>query len=291
MPGYFQYFPLVRYANTYARNITSRVAITEETLKERYNFYPYELKTETRPDLLAHYYYDSSFYDWTLFATNTIIDPYYQWYLNDENLTKLTENKYGSLVSATSKIHHWEVNWLGDDSTLTQNQYNALTVNPLTGVNQKKYWVPISNDSNIGYKRKRLEYTVKTNKIIEFNPTFTSGNSFNTDEKVFQTSGSVISAYGFVQHSNSSVILLNNINGTFSNSSPLVGEDSGSSATFTYSNTIATSIPESEISYWSSVSNYDYEIIENEKRRSINVVNNIHIDDVQNTFESIISNE
>lgn len=291
MPGYFQHFPLVRYANTYARNITSRVALTEELIKERYNFYPYELKSELRPDLLSHYYYSSSYYDWSLFATNSIIDPYYQWYVNDENLIKLIESKYGSLSNATNKIHHWEVNWLGDDTVITVSQYNALTVNLSTKVNQKKYWSPIVGDNNsvIGYRRKRLELNVTTNKIIELDPTFSSGNSFTTDEKIYQTSGSVISASGFVEFSNSSIVLLKNVNGTFSNSSPVTGEESNSVASFTTLNVIANSIPDAEISYWSSVSNYDYEISSNERKRSINVVNSNDIDSVQNTFERLMN--
>lgn len=293
MPGYFQFFPLVRYGNNYARNITSRVAVTEDTIKQRFNYYPYELKSEMRPDLLSHFYYDSSYYDWTIFASNSILDPYYQWYLNDENLTKLIESKYGSLASATTKIHHWEVNWLGDDTVLTVGQYNALTTNPSTNVDQKKYWSPIVGDNNsvIGYKRKKLDLIIKTNKIIELNPTFSSGNSFTQEEKLYQTSGSAISASGFVEYSNSSVVLLKNVSGTFSNTLPITGEESNSVATFSTLKNIALSIPESEASYWSSVTNFDYEISLNEQRRTINVINKNFVSDVQEIFERTISNE
>lgn len=293
MPGYFQNFPLIRYSNTYSRNLLTRVVFQEDVLKQRYNYYPYEMKTNMRPDLLAHFYYDNSYYDWTIFASNSIIDPYYQWYLSDENLTKLIESKYGSIAKAISKIHHWEVNWVGDDRTLTINEFNSLTTNPTTKVDQKKYWAPIIGDqqSVIGYKRKQLELIVTTNKIVEFNTTFSSGNNFTVDEKVYQTSGSIVSASGLVQFSNSSILLLNNITGTFSNTYSLVGEDSSSVASYTTSNVISYSIPESEAQYWSPVTLYDHEISLNEKRRTVNVINKNFIGEIQSSFENIVNNE
>lgn len=293
MPGYFENFPIIRYANTFSRKITSRSVFTEESLKERYNFYPYELKGDIRPDLLSYFYYNSSFYDWSVMISNSVIDPYYDWYLSNQQLVSVIEKKYGSLADATTKIKHWEVNWYGDDSTITMSQYNSLVTDLSAKVDQKKYWMPVVGDNNkiTGYKRKPLDLTIKTNKVIELNTTFTSGNTFTQQEKIYQTSGSTISASAFVESSNSTVTLIKNISGTFSNTLSVTGEESNSTATFTNANLIFQTIPSLEEGYWRSVSFYDYEVSENEKRRTINVIDKRYIEEVQNSLQSVMTNE
>lgn len=293
MSGYFQNFPIVRYGNTYARNITARIAFNEEVVKQSYVYYPYEMQSEMRPDTVAHYYYNDSFSDWVFIVGNTIIDPYYQWYQSNENLNNSIDKKYGSVLSAATGIHHWKVNWLGDDRIITTSEYGALTVNFTTGENLKKYWVPLYNDQGMvtGYKRKALDVEVETNKVVSLDITFSSGNTFTTGERVYQSVGSTVTAYAFVKFSNTTTLTVKNVVGTLSNTYNVIGESSNSVASFTTANTIARSFPESESSYWSYVSNYDYEIEENEKRRTINVVDKRYITDVNNALREKLADE
>lgn len=291
MAAYFENFPLIRYSNTYARNIATRAAFSDDVIKNRYVYYPYELKTELRPDLLSSYYYENPFQDWIILVSNKIIDPYYQWYLSNEDLNNLIESKYGSLSSSSSKIHHWEVNWLGDDTIITSGQYQALTINTLQGINEKKYWQGIFDvNGNISsFKRKELELQVEINKLVNFDITLASNTQFANEEKVFQLSGSVVSAFGYTSFSNTSLLTLKNVSGTFSNTSPLIGEESSASASFTQSTLLSSSFPEQEAQYWNPVSFYDYEIGENEKKRTVYLIDKSFSKDVQRTFEAVIN--
>lgn len=287
--AYFENLPLIRYSNTYSRNIVSRAALTEEVLKNTYVYYPYELKSDIRPELFANYYYDSSYFDWTVFLANSIIDPYYQWYLNDEQLNNLIESKHGSLINATSKIHHWEVNWFGDDTILSVPQYNSLIVDIEAGINQKKYWTPIFDDVDrvIGYKRKALDLSVDTNFLVDIIFSSTPSGSFVKGEKVYQVEDSVITAYGFVQYVDSTHMILKNINGTINNSFLIVGEESGVEASIDSSVVVSRSFPQQESMYWRSISVYEYEIDQNEMKKSINVIDKKYIADVDNALKQV----
>lgn len=288
MAAYFENFPLVRYGNTYARNIAIRPGITSETLKNVFVYYPYEIKSEMRADLLSHYYYNDPLASWVFYISNNIVDPFFQWYKSNQQVNNLIESKYGSLSKALQKIKYWKVNWQDDDRILTENEYQALTVNVNTGVNQKKYWVPIySGNKVVGYKRRRLVNTVETNKFISLDTTFTSGNSFTIDEKVYQSSGGAVTAYGFVSFSTDETLTIKNISGTFSNTLSVVGEDSNSVATFTTTTTISRSFPEQESQYWYSVSMYDYEIEQNESMKSINVIDNKYLGNIEDNMRKV----
>jgi len=288
MAGYFENFPLIRYGNTYARNITTRVGVTEETLRNAYAYYPYELKKELRPDSLAHFYYGDVLNNWIFFISNNIIDPYYQWYNTNEEINALIESKYGSLVKALQRIHHWEVNWIEDDRVISPSVYNSFVVNVSAGVDQKKYWVPIYdlNSFIVGYERKKVNYRVDTNRIISLNTTITSGNTFTIDERVIQSSGGIVSAAGFVDFKSTSndQLVLKNISGTFSNTSLLIGEDSSTQASFTTLTTLSQSFPTQEAEYWSPISLYDYELDQNEQRRTINVIDKNFISEIESSL-------
>ena len=95
---YFDKFPIITYANNQARDITERVVFTDNTLKNPYVFYPYTIETYERPDQFANRYYDDSFYSWLLYLSNSVVDPYYEWYLQEEELSELIQKKYLSLI-------------------------------------------------------------------------------------------------------------------------------------------------------------------------------------------------
>jgi hypothetical protein len=291
MASYFENFPIVRYGNTYARDITSRVGITKEVLKNQYVFYPYEIKNNMRADSLAQFYYDDVLNNWIFYIANDIVDPYYQWYNSTEELNRLIETKYGSLSNALRQIHHWEVNWLGDEREISPSVYNSFIVNVNTGVDQKKYWTPIFDTSGfvVSYKRKKFDLQVSVNQLVSLDTTITAGNSFFNEERVIQTSGSVVVASGFVNYKaeDNDSLVLKNITGNFSNASIIVGEDSNTQASFTTIKVLSRSFPAQESEYWSPVSFYDYEIGENEKRRTINVIDNKFTEQIEQNLISV----
>jgi hypothetical protein len=78
MSRYFDRFPVIDYDGTIAKNILTRVDFTEQSKKDIYSTFQFTLEEGfERPDLLSYNYYGSSQFDWMIYLTNNIVDPYY----------------------------------------------------------------------------------------------------------------------------------------------------------------------------------------------------------------------
>ena len=79
---YFEKFPLVTYANSVVVDITRRTAFIDDVFKSRFNYYPYDISNNERPDNLSDRYYNDPYMSWILYMSNKVVDPYYQWHLD-----------------------------------------------------------------------------------------------------------------------------------------------------------------------------------------------------------------
>ena len=90
---YFDKFPQIQYSNTASIDITRRVTITDIAYFNPYIFYTYDISEHERPDQFSYRYYDDQFKTWLVYLSNKIVDPYYEWYLSDDEfnsfLTKI----------------------------------------------------------------------------------------------------------------------------------------------------------------------------------------------------------
>jgi len=93
---------------TLATNLLSRVNVNNEILKNISSYYPYRIKEGERPDVIAEQYYGSSDLVFMIFLANQIQDPLYDWPLFGDDLVNFIGEKYGSLDSARTGIHHYE---------------------------------------------------------------------------------------------------------------------------------------------------------------------------------------
>ena len=96
--NYFDNFPKVYYSNTICRDLSRRVSIDNNTdIQGSLDvFYPYEIKDYLRADHISEYYYNRSELDWLIYLTNKVVDPYYEWYLNDLQFQSFINEKYES---------------------------------------------------------------------------------------------------------------------------------------------------------------------------------------------------
>lgn len=114
MPHYFAPFPTVAYDPTgenvpvLCTDITKRFKISEAIKGRKLVFYDYQVKEHDRPDVVAEKYYGDATLDWLLFITNGVFDPYFGWPLNYAQLQDFIRQKYGSVSTAMSQIHHYE---------------------------------------------------------------------------------------------------------------------------------------------------------------------------------------
>lgn len=102
--NFFTNFPRLQYNNLIVTNITLRIIVANLIMEKDWNLFPYKIKSDDRPDVLAYKYYEDSHLDWVILLLNNMFDPLYDWPLTNENLNKYIENKYGSINQARSKI-------------------------------------------------------------------------------------------------------------------------------------------------------------------------------------------
>lgn len=271
MAKYFDRFPLVDYNGVSAKNILAKVDFTQRAKRDIYSNFDYVL-TESlyRPDLLSNVNYKSSYYDWLIYLSNGTIDPYHDFFKSQKDFDSFIIGKYGSIENANATIKFYRNNWYIDDSTITSDIYESLSV----GV--KRYYNPKLNNANqiIGYVRKQEDWVQSTNKIIELTVDTTEGYLIDT-VGTQDTTGAKGTICNIDTEKN--ILTLQHVTGEFA------------PGFFYYSyvseiKTVAQNIPSEEEPFWSPVTAYDYEEELNELRKYVNIIKYSYLQDVENLF-------
>ena len=271
METYFSKFPLTSYSNSVAIDITKRVKLLDRVSGNPFAFFPYDISNGERADNFSNRYYDDPFMSWLLYLSNNIVDPYYEWYLQNNELEELIIKKYGSIEQAKLKIKFYRNNWENKEP-LSISGYNALLEQ------LKFYWKPIYTSTAIKeYKRVEEDWTFNTNKIVAYS---VSNTSFTYDEvcDIVFSAGQV--GKGQVVQSSNNTVYLKNISGTnvtnssvsITGSSYIYGQESQVNTVFTSAQVKSNSIPSEELIYYTPITYYDYELEKNEFNRSIRVI-------------------
>ena len=285
MPNpYFSLFNTIQYGNSSSNvavvDITERVVTLQNVEKNPYIFYPLDITNGARADQIANYNFNDPFSSWVLYLTNNITDPYYDWYLTDDQFNKFIELKYGSIQAATQKVAFWRNNWV-DQPALSVGGYDALPGELI------KYWQPSNYDVRnniIEYSRTQADWTVDTNQLISYqvsaNVQFTNNEivtiGANGTAQVSQSNGNTL----IVQHT----FYPNTTIGT-----TITGQESGATATISTVNYQVTNIPASEFVYWAPVYYYDMEREKNEGNKTILVMQKNYVPQYINSVKNLLS--
>ena len=116
MSEYFSNLPLLTYdldrkkpsTQYLAIDIFRRNVIREKVLTNIITYYPYQIQEGERPDTLAELYYGSVDFMWLILYANDIFDVYYDWPFFGKQLENFIKQKYGSILSASTTVHHYE---------------------------------------------------------------------------------------------------------------------------------------------------------------------------------------
>lgn len=274
MPSrYFDKFPKITYSNNEVVDITKRTALLNKASSNPYIFYPYEIDSNERADQLSYRYYDDPFKSWILYLSNKITDPYYEWYMHDNEFIDFLTKKYGSYYDAQTKILYYVNDWENSDE-IDISTYNALT----TGM--KNYWKPDSSNNGriISYSRKQVDWKTNTNKIIEY--TVNNSNNFIMNEICYIHLDQLSSGKGQISSITGNKIYLQHVSGDFytsetitiSGNSHIIGSESNSNTVITNLQAVANNIAEEEIVYWKPITGLDYEMQKNEFNKSVRVI-------------------
>lgn len=109
--GYFSNIPSIEYGSKVARNLITRPRVKEFVLRNPNVIYDYVIKDGERPDTIANDYYGNPNYAWLVMLANDIVDPYYDWPLDQRAFNTFIIDKYGTLAAAQSKILHYKRNY------------------------------------------------------------------------------------------------------------------------------------------------------------------------------------
>lgn len=302
---YFEKFKQITYANAQCIDLTQRVVFSDNFLRNPYVFYPYELNYFERPDQFAYRYYDDQYYAWLLYLTNDVIDPYYDWYIPDNEFKDFIVKKYKSLELAQQKIKFYRNNW-EQNNIISISEFNALPASLI------RYWEPqyTVNGSVLNYMRKKEDIIVNTNNIRSYavnnNVLFINDEIVKIKFNSHEGRGQVLSAipgteiipeldYSYLSENNkkywepnpsdtrfyiqkqiinlqhTSGVTLANSTVLINNQSYLYGQESGTNAIFSAARSSANNfLPEEEV-YYSPVTYYDYENEKNEYNKNIQV--------------------
>lgn len=283
MELYFSKFPTINYKGYTAKNLTRRVALPQSVNRIPTIFYPYEIDQEMRADQLSSYYYNSGYYDWLIYLTNEIIDPYYGWYLSPDDFDKFIIKKYGSQEIAFKKIKFYRLDWsntLGFADEIDPSFYN----NQLPFV-LRKYYTPVFGYGAkiLYYNRRKEDWAVNTNMVIKL--TVSDASDFNKGDLCSFTNNG--NDYGFCEvvsiDTTNNYIWIQHCEGNFidkefqSNTYISVDSNTSVSTLITAKEEIRRNIPAEEFVYWSKVTAYDYENEKNESRKHLRILDKNYV--------------
>lgn len=265
---YFLKFPIIEYNGVQCRDLTRRAAISNTTLRIPTAFYPIEIKNEMRPDTISFDYYDDANLDWVVYLSNGIIDPYYGWYLTDDDFGAYINAKYGSLAEAQQKVEYWQVSWADDDLMITADYYDRNLPETL-----KKYWVPKYGVGTriIGYQRRQEDWTTSTNRIERLTLSTQTGTFQEGERVVFSTGGVNTGSGQVVDTTVANTVDVQHLQGSWVNTS-ILGATSNATAHTSTNLVLTESLSPSEIVYWEPVYAYDREVELNESRKIVNLL-------------------
>lgn len=271
---YFEKFNKINYANTVAVNVTNRAVVTDSAFDNPFIYYDYDVSEQIRPDQIADAYYEDQYLDWMVYLGNRIIDPYYGWYLTDEQLNRYVSTAYGSADDQRVKVTYYENDWQGKDD-IDESAYQALTGS------QKKYWEQrFNNGVVVGYKRVEESWKAATNRLVRYELD-SAANAFAYDELLTIAIAPGVTGRAQVSMTTGNTVIVRHVSGQYmpSNTHPLTANSvisgrAGSTATIADAADVVVNIPPEEEQYWRAVTVYDYERERNEGNRSIKLVDN-----------------
>lgn len=261
--NYFNKLPTITYDNNAAVNIMARAKLSDGVKGDRSALLPYTLEDGDRMDTVAQAYYGNPGYAWLVWFSNETVDPYFDMPLSDLDLTEHIKIKYGSLELAQRKIAFYRTNGGQDDRRISSAQYNSF-VN-----GEQKYWTPVLDYLlNVKeYARNTDSQTINTNRIASLTISNVVGQ-FKVGEEIQQT-GTI---YGFATFAGNTELTIQHVNGAFDVDANIIGKESGATAKITTYNVVATTQAYEDVSYWSPVTFYQYELEQNELKREILLV-------------------
>lgn len=286
---YFEKFPIISYSNFNAVDIVSNAKLVEKFISSPYTYYPYELTSDERVDVISEQYYDDSYYSWIVYYGNKLVDPYYDWYLPNDDFDRFIISKYGSVENATKRVAFYRTNWYSDNRQLSPSMFE----NTISTV-EKKYWDRKYNEE-VGvllyYQRKPVDIMVNTNRIVTFETVNTGVLNPGDLVDIRRVATNVGTAEVVISDSNSVTVKNVYLDQGDIVAGDVIRSDADTNifSTVVAQTRISINIPASEMAYWEPVNYYDYENEKNTSKKTIKLIDNRLTMDISEALSDAMS--
>lgn len=192
MANYFGKFPSTLYTlstddetlqSEAATDITKRLGINRQMINDNMVFVNYTIRDMDTPENIAHRYYGDSEKHWIVLMANGIIDPQFDWPMDDKTLVKHIENKY--VQYANTSIGQTGYQWANqniesyyraetkttDANAISVTSYYRISKDDYDSLNAsaESYQVGIEDNKTLTVKVEKLtrtyyEYELKLNE-------------------------------------------------------------------------------------------------------------------------------
>lgn len=289
MAKYLDLFPKVIYDPTRTlystnyntvTNILFRIGMVKEYVNNTTAYYDYVIQDGEKPEILAERFYGSPEAHWIIILANDIVDPQYDWPLNYDEFNNYIVGKYGSIANAKTTIHHYE-------KVVTREQ-------PSTGTSFTYRYI--------------VDYDRKSDGILNLSDVT---GTYSTGETVYQgtnLASAIFSANVVSWTPASNVLQVSNTVGQVVRYTSIKGNTSSTNGTVTsfgmptapYDTYLSLPDEQTFQTYTvggktivesisrNSVSNYDYEVDQNEAKREIKVIKAEYYRQLVREFEDLV---
>ena len=263
MSNYFKLFPTITYDNRFVTDITRRVRIVEQLATDPYAILPYIVKEGERPEDVAYYYYGDQNKVWMVYLANNIVDPYIQWPLDDQNLyyTLLKKYQISGLAFTNSDVDVVANTIKLTGHTLKNTDpiiYSDGLTAPAPLVSGTTYYTIFVDENTI----KLASSASNAINGVAIDLTTQGAGSFERDMVVFFNSTQITSNIMYAVRSDDQTVQINY-------------------DTYQYGNIVP--------SEWNIVRVYEHEVLQNENKRHIFLINRNYASQLQRDLKKVIN--
>lgn len=194
---YFETLPKVIYndpvlGQKLLTNLMARVSMMPQTLQNPLVFYPYDIQEGDTPEIIAYKYYGDSYKYWMVLFANQIMDPQWQWPIDNLTLDNYLSDKYPN-TNVDTTIHHYlktvtSVDNTSRTSTITETIIDLTAYNALARTT-RSYTLPNGSTVTVTTDKSSVNIYDYEMSVNEKNRSIRLINAIYADqlEKEFQT--------------------------------------------------------------------------------------------------------
>ena len=170
MAKFFNYYPKTFYTSNNnttgvdaVTNIIARFGFENQLKQNSLAFYPYQIQDSDTPEIIADKYYDNSERHWIVLLFNDIIDPQFDWPLNQNAIINYIDKKYTANGAANTTVQTG-IAWALSENNV-QSHFKVITTTGNDGtISTEKIQVDANTYANISSTT--TTYTTQANETV-----------------------------------------------------------------------------------------------------------------------------